>query len=279
MAATFPELQQDEFTRLRDFVARSLGIHLVDAKRSMVEQRLRSLVTSEGYPSFGALIVDLEARKRPSLETEFINRITTNHTFFHREPDHFKFLVDTALPEHVEFVGAGPKRLGMWCAAASRGHEPYTLAMLQRRFFGERYGAWDAGLLATDISEQALRHAAIGRYPVEEVSALPEPLRRFFRDAGKGELEVLPELKRDVVYRRFNLHAEVYPFKRPFDVVFCRNVLIYFDGPTKVDVARKIAGKLRPGGYLFVGLSESLGRDLPEYSYVRPGVYRRVASP
>lgn len=244
----------------------------------MVEQRLRSLVLARGYSSFGELVVELERRPDPALVTEFVNRITTNHTYFHREPEHFRFLVEKVLPEHVASLRSGQRRLTLWCAAASRGHEPYTLAMLQRRFFGPDYSSWDAGLLATDISDQALRYAIAGRYPEDEVNALPAEYRTHFRRVGSGELEVAPELKKDVLFRKFNLHTENYPFKRPFDVVFCRNVLIYFEARTKLDVARKIAGKMRPGGYLFIGLAESLGRDASELVYVRPGVYRKVGS-
>jgi chemotaxis protein methyltransferase CheR len=165
----------------------------------------------------------------------------------------------------------------MWCAAASRGHEPYTLVMLQKEVLGREYDAWDAGLLATDISDQALKVAVRGRYPADEVGALPERLRSYLHKVGEHEYEINHDVKKEVLYRKFNLHSPNYPFRKAFDVVFCRNVLIYFDTPTKLDVVRKIAEKLRVNGYLFVGLAESLGRDVGTLRYVRPGIYRKVA--
>jgi chemotaxis protein methyltransferase CheR len=148
--------------------------------------------------------------------------------------------------------------------------------MIQRLFFGGEYSSWDAGLLATDISDRSLRTALQGRYPKSEVDVLPVDWRRqFFRSVG-DEYEVTPELKRDVTYRSFNLKKPNYSFKRPFDIVFVRNVLIYFDVPTKHDVIRKIASQMNPGGYVFVGLAESLGRETGPVKYVRPGVYKKL---
>lgn len=269
-------LHRDEFIRLRDFVQKNLGIHLADGKMSMVEQRLRPMLLTRGIASFGAFLEEVEKRPKPDVMTDFVNRITTNHTYFNRESEHFRFLTEHVLPEHIAQT-KGQKSLRMWCAAASRGHEPYTLVMLQKQVLGKDYGSWDAGLLATDISDQALSVAVRGRYPAEEVRALPETLRSFLHKVGESEYEVNGDVKKEVLYRKFNLHTPNYPFKRPFDVVFCRNVLIYFDMPTKLDVVRKIAEKLRLNGYLFVGLAESLGRDVGTLRYVRPGIYRKVA--
>jgi chemotaxis protein methyltransferase CheR len=265
-----------EFARLQSFVQQNLGIHLADGKMTMVEQRLRPMVANRGYADFTSFIEDCV--KRPSAEflTDFINRITTNHTYFNRESEHFRFLTEQALPEFLSRQ-KGQRVFRMWCAAASRGHEPYTLAMLQREFFGRDFGSWDAGLLATDISDQALRIAVLGRYPTGEVAALPDALKNnYLRRISPEEFEVIPELKRDVLFRKFNLHSTSYPFKKPFDVVFCRNVLIYFDMPTKLDVVRKIEERLVVGGYLFVGLAESLGRDVGRLRYVRPGIYKKA---
>jgi chemotaxis protein methyltransferase CheR len=268
-------LRREEFGRLRQFVHKNLGIFLADGKMSMVEQRLRPLVVGRGFSDFRAFVEAVEKNPGREMMTDLVNRITTNHTYFNREPEHFRFLEEKVLPEHVESARSS-RSLRMWCAAASRGHEPYTLAMIQRRVLGRDYESWDAGLLATDISEQALSVAVRGRYPAEEADALPEGLRKaFMHRLPGGEYEVSAEIRREVLYRKFNLHTAAYPFKRPFDVVFCRNVLIYFDMPTKLDVVRKITEKLRPGGYLFVGLAESLGREVGLLSYLRPGVYRR----
>jgi len=278
---TVPHLEKRDFLELREFVHQHLGIHLAEAKLGMVEQRLRPMVLRGGYGSFRDFIEGSLRHPSAATLTDLVNRITTNHTYFHREPEHFDFLVKTVLPELAPRLqkAAGPGQkptFRMWCAAASRGHEPYTLAMLQREFWGKEYERWDAGLLATDISEQALAVALAGRYPEDEVSALPAALReRWFLPRSGGQREVRPELRRDVCYRRFNLHSTTYPFRRPFDVIFCRNVLIYFDPPTKLAVVDRLARKLTPGGYLFVGLAESLGREVSSLRYLRPGVYQK----
>jgi chemotaxis protein methyltransferase CheR len=277
------KLEAKDFVKLRDFAFEHLGIQLVDAKKTMVEQRLRSLVDAEGCKSFDEFADRLLKQPSGPLMTEFVNRITTNHTYFNREPEHFDFLVTRALPDAVARIrretkpGSTPT-FRLWCAAASRGHEPYTLAMLERKFFGTEYTKWDAGLLATDISEKALKFAVAGVYEADEVDDLPRELREhYLKKRASGDYEVSAELRRDVTYRRLNLNATSYNFRRPFDVIFCRNVLIYFDMPTKLDVVNKLAKVLVTDGYLFVGLAESLGRDIKPFKYISPGIYKKVA--
>jgi chemotaxis protein methyltransferase CheR len=271
-------LARAEFTDLREFVHTHLGIHLNETKMSMVEQRLRPWVESLGFGSFRDFIDRALKKPTPAVMTELANRITTNHTYFNREAEHFAYLTSTVLPEvTARAKSAGNPTFRMWCAAASRGHEPYTLAMLQRKYWGSEYGKWDAGLLATDISEKSLATALVGRYPDEEVQAMPRELREpYMRKLPSGEWEVIAELKRDVTYRKFNLHNPEYAFRRKFDVIFCRNVLIYFDAPTKRDVVLKLAQVLEPRGYLFVGLAESLGREIGSLRSLRAGIYQKL---
>ena len=153
------------------------------------------------------------------------------------------------------------------------------LAMCLRETFGALHRDWETGLLATDISERALSAARYGTYPSERMQDLPAPLReKYFRPQGP-DWEAVPELKSLITFRRFNLINPAYPFKRAFDAIFCRNVLIYFDAPTKADVVAKMAGFLRPGGYLYLGHSETLGRETEHYRYVRPAIYRRKENP
>ncbi len=279
---TVPVLSKSEFSDLQSYVHNTLGIWLPEGKMTMVEQRIRPLVIEAGFSTFGEFLEKKLRRPTAQDMTAFVNRITTNHTYFWREAEHFKLLVDRVLPEVVSVIRRvhGSKEsqpeLRMWCSAASRGHEPYTLAMLQREFFGSEYGRWNAGLLATDISDSALQVAANGRYGSEEIQSLsPELRRKYFSRNGDG-VEVIAELKRDVLFRKFNLKKPQYSFRRPFHIVFCRNVLIYFDMPTKVEVVSKISSQLISGGYLFVGLAESLGRDIGSLTYVQPGVYKKT---
>jgi chemotaxis protein methyltransferase CheR len=208
--------------------------------------------------------------------SELINRLSTNHTFFNREKDHFDHFRQTALPEALRRgQAAGVKDLRVWCAASSTGEEPYMLAMCMREVFGAAHRDWDTALLATDISERALAVARTGTYAPDRMQDLPAPLReKYFRPHGP-DFEAVPELKSMITYRRLNLMNPSYPFKREFDAIFCRNVLIYFDSPTKNEVVAKMAKFLRPGAYLYIGHSETLGRETEHYRYVSPAVYRR----
>jgi chemotaxis protein methyltransferase CheR len=273
-------LSEGEFQDFSRFIYETFGINLGENKRDMLTQRLRSLVVEQGFESFRDFFQS--QLKNPSREvlSDVIDRVSTNHTYFNREPAHFQLLTNKVLPEVMPRARArargGQPDFRMWCAAASRGHEPYTLAMLVRDFLGSEYPQWKAGLLATDISENALRVARAGVYPATEVDALPSQLReRYFSKKGEGFCEVAPGLKKDVTFRRLNLMNTSYPFRNPFDVVFCRNVLIYFDTPTKKAVCGRISDVLESGGYLFVGLAESLGREVGELEHVQPGVYRK----
>jgi chemotaxis protein methyltransferase CheR len=271
-------LQDHEFKRIRDLVYRELGIHLAEQKQALVFGRLSNLVNRRGLQSFEAYCEMVENDKTGKALSELANAISTNHTFFNREHSHFSFFENRALPEMTHRLRTGQSRdLRVWCAASSTGQEPYTLAMLMRRFFSKEITPWDAGLLATDISEKALESARLGIYDTKDVASLPEPLRKeYFKELPNQKVAVSPQLKRDVTFRRFNLINAVYPFKKPFHIVFCRNVLIYFDAPTKEKVFANMADNMVTGGYLFLGHTESMGRNNPAFEFVEPAVYRKV---
>ncbi len=269
-------MSDKEFELFRTLIYDRVGIHLPSEKRQLVVARLQELVLRDGYSSFvdyyDAVLV------KPSVKdlTELVDRISTNHTYFNRESSHFEYLDEVVFPEiESRAKTTGKKELRMWCAAASTGQEPYTLAMLQMRYFGREFSSWDAGLLATDISQRALAVAKKGHYSKDEISALPNDLQKKFLIPTDGGFEIAAEVKREVLYRRLNLMTPRFPFKRPFDVIFCRNVMIYFDEGTKREVVRKMVEFLRPGGYLFVGKAESVGQFNDKLGYAAPGAYRR----
>jgi chemotaxis protein methyltransferase CheR len=272
-------LTEGEFKEFSRFIYDTFGISLSDNKRDMLTQRLRSLVVELGFTSFDDFFKSQLRNPSPEILSDVIDRVSTNHTYFNREPAHFDFLTRTVMPElapRIRKRSKGTPDFRLWCAAASRGHEPYTLAMLVRDYLGAEYSRWHAGLLATDISENALSVARSGVYPETEVAALPAGLReRYFKSKGEGFQEVVSQIRKDVTFRRLNLMNAAYPFRQGFDVVFCRNVLIYFDPPTKKAVCSKIGDVMQPGGYLFVGLAETLGRESAPFEYVQPGVYVR----
>lgn len=271
-------LHEHEFRRIRDLVYRETGIHLADQKQGLVFGRLSSIVTRRGLPGFGAYCDWVESDPTGMALGELANAISTNHTYFNREHSHFTFFENRTLPEWTARLRSSHSRdLRIWCAASSTGQEPYTLAMILRRFLGAELAQWDAGLLATDISEKALEAARAGIYDVKDMAALPETLRReYFTPLAGQKVAVKEGLKRDITFRRFNLINEVYPFKKPFHVIFCRNVLIYFDTATKEKIFSNMAMHMASGGYLFLGHTETMGRGHSGFEFIEPAVYRKI---
>ncbi|MDJ0839134.1 MAG: protein-glutamate O-methyltransferase CheR [Acidobacteriota bacterium] len=272
------QISDREFKLFSDLIYKHFGIHLTEAKRSLLVRRLQNLLRTSGFKTFHDYYEYLMKHPSDSNFSELVNRITTNYTFFNREPDHFEYFSKVALPwMHDIHLARNSRDLRVWCAAASTGEEPYMLAMLMMEFFGGNYMLWDAGVLATDISEKALKTAVAGVYPADEFDRLPVHLRtKYFKETGNGEYEAAPRLKREVTYRRFNLINRTYPFKRPFDVIFCRNVMIYFDNPTKEHVLRQLHANLAPGGFLFIGHSESIMHRKSHWQYLKPAAYRKI---
>lgn len=267
-----------EFEKLSNLIYKHFGIHLTEAKRGLLVRRLQNLLRQQKFSSFDDYYQHLVKNPSGSNFTELVNRITTNYTFFYREPAHFDFFSKTVMPEIVQnHLAVNDRDLRIWCAAASTGEEPYMLALLMMEALGGNYGLWDAGILATDLSEKALRKAIAGRYQEEEFENMPKHLKtKYFKKVQEGVYEVAPRLKREVTYRRFNLINNTYPFKKPFDAIFCRNVMIYFDEETKFKVIRNLHASLRLGGYLFIGHSESIMRHATLFKYVMPAVYRKI---
>lgn len=182
---------------------------------------------------------------------------------------------ETVLP-WIKTKEARTKDVRIWCGASSSGEEPYALEMLLAEFFGLEYSKWDTHLLATDISENVLQHAIAGVYSSEQVEVLPDAWRRrFFRAMPGGEsYRVTDDLKQQLVFRKFNL-MDPFPFRRKMHVIFLRNVMIYFDDPTKAELIRKVYDTLEPGGYLFIGRTETLDRGTTPLTIVKPSIYRK----
>ncbi len=268
-------LSEADFGRLRNGCRALFGVTIPDEKRPLAEARLRSLGRQLGAPSLTSLVDTLLSGANPELASHVVDALTTNHTYFMREEEHFELLSKDILPQ-LERSLARTKDLRLWCAAAATGEEPYYLAMLLREHFGAAYSQWNAGLLATDISDKALSVGRRGLYSTQRVAPLTPELRsRYFQPAGPDQVQVKDSLKKDVVFRRFNLMTERYPFRQPFDVVFIRNVLIYFARDEMQHVLERVASVLKPGGWMFIGMAESLRRDDRHFEYVQTGAYRR----
>jgi len=208
----------------------------------------------------------------------FLDVVTTNKTDFFREPDHFEYLVQKALPELISRVGS-ERRILVWSAGCSTGEEPYTLAIVMNDF-GLTHPGFQFRVLATDISTTVLKKATLGIYSEEAVRTVaPELRRRYFmrsRDRSSNQVRVVPELRQLVEFRRLNFKDADYGMTEKADMIFCRNVIIYFDRATQEQILQKLTQHLMPEGYCFVGHSETLhGMDLPLMP-VAPALYRRA---
>ncbi|HEY8462788.1 MAG TPA: protein-glutamate O-methyltransferase CheR [Bacillota bacterium] len=262
-----------EFEQIVAYVKESYGLNLAE-KKHLLEGRFQQVLQQLNFTSFTEYFDYLKQDKSGAAVVDFINKITTNHTFFMREADHFYFFRDQVLP-HLERT-VKDRDLRIWSAGCSSGEEPYTLAMIMADYFKNRKYLWDTRILATDISRKVLTIASEGVYSREQVTVLPEQWQKdYFVKCDSEHYRVANSIHREVVFRAFNLTNPVFPFKKKFHVIFCRNVMIYFDVSTKQELLRKFYEHTEPGGYLFIGHAESISHDQSLYRYIKPAVYRK----
>jgi chemotaxis protein methyltransferase CheR len=270
------QLSDAEFDHIRALVREHTGISLSDAKRQLVYGRLARRLRALKFTTFGEYIELLEGGEPAELE-EFTNAVTTNLTSFFREPHHFEYLAQEVLPG-VAARAAIPRRLRVWCCAASTGEEPYSIAMVLREAQALLAG-WDVKLLATDLDSNVLGHAKAGVYTRERFGTVAgKRVARFFEEVGQGaerKLSASDELRDLVTFKQLNLMSD-WPMKGPFDAIFCRNVIIYFDKDTQRVLFERMAKLQRPGDFLFLGHSESLYRVCDRYELIGRTVYRRI---
>lgn len=264
-------IEDADFERLTRFIQKEYGINLTK-KRQLITSRLSSSLDGLGYSDFGPFVDHLlKTRDRSEMEL-LLNKLTTNYTYFLREKEHFSFFQNTILPELVQRHQRN-KVLSIWSAGCSTGEEPYTISMYIMDFLGMRASEWDARVLATDISQRALTAAQQGIYELPDT--IPEKWRHsyFVPDKASGNFQVAPKIKDNVIFRTFNLMDPIR-FRLKFDVIFCRNVMIYFDQPTKDALVQRFYDATNPGGYLLIGHSESLGKNTP-YRILSPATYQK----
>lgn len=266
-------LSEREFTQLVDFMKRYYGVNLT-GKKHIVISRLHKTILEKGFKNFGDYFDFVMADQSGAAIASLVNKLTTNHTFFLREIAHFNFFRDQVLPHLKSTVAI--KDLRIWSAGCSSGEEAYCLAMIIHDFFGSEKLFWDTKLLATDISEEVLEIATSGIFSNEQVSSLPEVWRKkYFKKNNDQTCLVVDQIRKDIIFRKFNLMTDIFPFKKRFQVIFCRNVMIYFDGPTRRQLVNKFYDCMESGGYLFIGHSESLRYEEMKFKYVQPAVYRK----
>ena len=271
------DLSDREYKLISDLVYRTVGIHLDEHKKALIVGRLQKFLREKEFSNFSQYYDYVNSDPTGQALKTLVTNISTNYTFFFRENDHFTFFLKNVLPQITEMLKKYKSRdLRIWCAGCSSGEEPYTLAILLLEYFGSEIKSWETGVLATDISEKALEKANNGIYSDENISGIPLPLRnKYFSRHDEKNWIVENQVKKLVLFRRFNLMRESFPFKKKFHVIFCRNVMIYFDKPTQNKLVRRFYSNTEPGGYLFIGHSETLPRGDCSYDFIKPAVYRR----
>ena len=270
-----------DFRRLSSFIESELGIRMPDTKRVMLESRLQKRLRKFGFDSYKAYtdyVFSDEGR-----ESELINMIdavTTNKTDFFREAEHFDYLVEKILPTAAARDGAGLSRpFAVWSAGCSTGEEPYTLAMVleERRAIEQRFSY---RIFASDLSTQVLDKAKEAVYEESKVEVVPMSFKKKYmlksKEQGRGLVRMKPEIRSRIGFARINFMDDAYPVSEKFDVIFCRNVIIYFERAIQEAILKKLCAHLRAGGWLILGHSETLtGMDMPLRG-VAPTIYEKV---
>ncbi|MCM1183922.1 MAG: protein-glutamate O-methyltransferase CheR [Roseburia sp.] len=266
-------ITDEEFLRISTYMKQRYGIDL-SQKKVIINGRLENYIKKGGWGSFNQFMNAVEQDKTGKQEKMLVNFLTTNHTYFMREFEHFDYLKNVVLP-WLRTKESARKDLRIWCGAASSGEEPYMIAMVLADFFGLERGQWDTKVLATDISTKVLQKAMTGIYNAEQLKSVPEQWKRhFFKRLGPDQYQVTEELKREVIFRQFNL-MDPFPFKKQMHTIFLRNVMIYFDEPTKREVVQKVYDALEPGGYFFIGTTETIDRDSTPFQIIQPSIFRK----
>lgn len=275
---TDPNLSTSDFERLSRVIYDHCGITLKAEKMELVRARLAKRLRATGVSTYQQYIDTVLSNHDSEEFVKLIDAISTNLTSFFRESQHFDFLAQTHLPKVVR-TNSGTRRLRGWSAGCSSGEEPYTIAMvLNETLPSLGASGWDVKLLATDISTQVLDRARTGIYDEERARTIPAAFRgKYFeprKKDGETYIAAKPELRNLIVFNRLNL-MEAWPFTGPFDFIFCRNVMIYFDKPTQERLVQRYYDMLAPGGVLFTGHSESLTGISHKFAFVQPTIYRK----
>ncbi len=272
-----PELSEAQFTKISNLVKTRAGINLHDGKRELVRSRLTKRLRQLGLDTFDQYIQRVSMDRSGAELTTMLDILSTNLTHFFRESQHFDFLRALALPELMA-TRRSMRHIRVWSAGCSSGEEPYTLAIVLNECVPPDQG-WDVRILATDLSTQVLATAREGVYSAQRMKGTPPDLlsRYFTLTETKPEklYKAKPAIRQMVHFARLNL-MEPWPMQGPFDIIFCRNVMIYFDKPTQGQLVRRYHDVLAPGGYLFIGHSESLTGVQHDFDYVQPTVYRKL---
>ncbi|GAA3662210.1 CheR family methyltransferase [Asaccharospora irregularis] len=266
------ELTNNDFTRLKNYMYNNYGINL-EKKRTLIETRLALVVRRLGFESFKDYTDSLMKDKTGEYASVLVEKLTTNFTYFMREEMHYDFLRDQVFIPGLKKTPIGG--LKIWSAASSTGEEAYCIAMLASSVFG-RSAKLKVSILASDISSGVLKHAKTGIYSNDKISKLPQLwVKNYFKQLNDSSYVVVDDIKNLVEFKYFNLNDNLGWYNGKYDVIFCRNVMIYFDNPTKQKLSQKLYESLKPGGYLIIGMSENLSNLQTDFERVKPSVYRK----
>lgn len=265
-------IENEDFIKLVGFIKERYGLNLTDRK-VLVESRLSNYVLDCGFDSFADYLNLVYNDSTQREVANMINRLTTNHTYFMRETAHYQHMMEVFLPWAEKNIK--DKTLNIWSAGCSYGNEPYNIAMCLDEYFGLKRNKWDLKILATDISFNALKGAANGIFSASSIERMPDKWReKYFCRAQFGDYKVVDSIRNNVVFKYHNLMDDIH-FKKKFHLIFCRNVMIYFNEETKSKVCRKFYDATETGGYLYIGHAESAPEDMP-YKKIYTAVYRKT---
>jgi len=272
------KLEDTEYLRLSSFIKSQFGIKLPPNKRTLIQCRLQKRIKTLHHTSFKEYVNYLFSPGGLREEVScMIDAISTNKTDFFREPVHFEFLLEKGIGDYREKTRKN--KLAIWSAGCSSGEEPYTIGMVMKEFAAEN-PLFDFNILATDISESVLQHALVGIYNEEKTRTIPLIYKKKYLLKGKNgysnKVRIIPEIRSKIDFRKYNLLSFDYSALGKFDIIFCRNVMIYFDREVQYRLLEQFCSNLNPGGYLFLGHSESItGYSLP-LRHIRPTIFLKT---
>ncbi len=271
-------LSDNEFDKLSEFIYTEYGIKMPKVKQTMLQSRLQKRLRALEITSFKDYVEYVFSKEGQDTEViHMIDMVSTNKTDFFREPIHFEFMQNKVLPD---FINENPgKTMKIWSAGCSSGEEPYTIAITISEFM-EKYSAPDYSILGTDISSRILKTAIDAIYKESRVVNIPMSIKRKYflrsKDRENPTVRIIPDLRKKAMFQRLNFMEKNYSIQDVFDIVFCRNVLIYFDRITQENVINRLCTKLKPGGYFFLGHSESITNINVPLEQIRPTIFRRI---
>ncbi len=267
------KIKREEFLRLVEYMREQYGLNL-EQKLALVEGRISSVLDRKGFSTLGEYI-DFVMRDKSGEEAKtLVTRLTTNYTYFMREDQHYKYLSGVILPHLTQTLRDHDLRI--WSAGCSSGEEAYTTAMVIDNFFGFSKSQWDTRILATDISPAVLNMAIEGVYPADRLNNLSDTWKKkYFQKLDADKYKVGDIIRNEVIFRPLNLMDKQFPFKKKFHVIFCRNVMIYFNKETRISLVNRFYDVLEPGGYLFIGLSETIHKTDTAFKFIQPSIYQK----